>query len=209
MSIEISDLHIQKGGDEVVEYIRNNHYSGTCNPISNKWELRTDSDELVGGIVFANPMSEQVRKFVSDNKKEVTELHRLYTDDRCGKNVESWFVANALKKLKKKKPKYRFVISYADSGEGHTGTIYQATNAVYTGNTDVEGTSHGYYVDQDGNRRAERQGGENITREMAEERGWERRQSTGKYRYIFPLPDQYESRDDVLEDLKPEVLPYP
>lgn len=205
-------VYIEPGGDEVVEYIRDNHYSGTCNPISNKWTLRTSSsDELVGGIVFANPMSEQVRKFVAGEEKkyQVTELHRLYTDERCAKNVESWFISRALKRLKEKKPKYRFVISYADGNEGHVGTIYQATNAIYTGTTDETSGTHKYYLDQDGNRRSKRQEGENITMEDAKERGWKIMGAHAKHRYIFPLPDEYESRQDVVEEMRPSSEPYP
>jgi hypothetical protein len=204
--IGVHDVHIQSGGEEVVEYIRDNHYSGTCNPISNIWGLYTDdSDELVGGIVFANPMSEKVREFISDEKKEVTELHRLYTDDRCGKNVESWFIAHALDLLKKKKPKYRFVVSYSDITEGHKGTVYQATNALYIGMAQ----ERTFYRDEEGNLRSPRIASENITHEMAEERGWQKEKRESKHRYVFPLPDQYESRSDVIKDLKPEPQDYP
>lgn len=212
MSIGIDDVRIEHGGDNVVEYIRNNHYSGTCNPISNKWGLYHEkTDTLVGGIVFANPISEQVRKFIAGegSKKQVTELHRLYTDDRCGKNVESWFISRALKRLKKKKPKYRFVVSFADERQNHVGTVYQATNAVYTGTTSETDGDHKFYRDGDGNLKSKRQAGENITMEMAEERGWEIVERGAKHRYVFPLPDPYESRDDVLEDLQPEQRPYP
>lgn len=205
MTIEISDVTIERGqDDETVEYIRRNHYTGTCNPISNRWKLVTDDDEVVGAIVFANPMSEQVRKFIAgeENKHQVTELHRLYTDDRCGKNVESWFIANSLKKLKKKKPKYRFVVSYADMSEGHEGTVYKATNALYTGMAE----ERKFYRDDDGNLRSPRQGGENITISDAEENGWDIEKRKIKHRYVFPLPNQYESRSDVIDDMKCDYM---
>jgi len=204
--LKIADLSIEAGTTEVTEYIKNNHYSGTCCPVSNKWKL-LHGDEIVGGIVFANPMSEQVREFIAgvDDKKQVTELHRLYTDDRCGKNVESWFIANALDELKKKKPKYRFVVSYADSTEGHDGTVYKATNALFTGHAE----ERVFYRDNDGNLRSPRQGGENITVDMAEANGWEKETRKTKNRYVFPLPDQYESRSDVIEDMECEQYDYP
>lgn len=205
-SIEISDLEIQSGGDEVTEYIEENHYTGTCNPISNKYKLVDEGGVIRGGIVFANPMSEQVRCFVAgeDNKREVTELHRLYTDERCGKNVESWFVANAISMLKEKKPKYRFIVSYADETEGHTGVIYKATNALYTG----KAQERKFYRDDDGNLRSPRQGGENITISDAKENGWDVEKRKTKYRYVFPVPDPYESRSDVVEDLQCDVFEY-
>jgi len=207
-TINISDLEIEAGSDSAVEYIRDNHYTGTCNPISNKWVLRvTETGEMVGAIVFANPMSEKVREFIAgvDEKKSVTELHRLYTDDRCGKNVESWFIANALSRLKKKKPKYRFVVSYADESEGHEGTVYKATNALYTG----KAQERKFYRDDDGNLRSPRQAGENITLDMAEEKGWTVEMRKTKHRFVFPLPDQYESRQDAIDDMACDDLSYP
>lgn len=212
MTINVDDVYVEQGGDEVVEYIKDNHYSGTCNPISNKYGLRTaDGDDLVGGIVFANPISEQVRRFVAGdgNEREVTELHRLYTDDACGKNVESWFIAQALDMLKRKKPKYRFVVSFADERQDHIGTVYQASNAIYTGTTSETDGDHKFYRDQDGNLKSKRQGGENITMEDAKENGWEIVERGAKHRYVFPLPDQYESRADVVDDMEPESRPYP
>lgn len=207
-TIHVNDpnLRIEAGGDEVVEYIRENHYTGTCNPISNKWKL-LHGDRIVGGIVFANPMSEQVRKFVAGdgNERSVTELHRLFTDDDCGKNIESWFIARALKLLKKKKPKYRFVVSYTDESEGHEGTIYRATNALYTG----KAQERKFYRDDDGNLRSPRQAGENVTLSDARDNGWTVEKRKTKHRYVFPLPDNYESRSDVVEDLACDTMSYP
>jgi len=39
----------------------------------------------------------------------------------------------ALKLIKKDAPNVKLVVSYADSEQGHIGTIYQATNWFYTG----------------------------------------------------------------------------
>lgn len=207
-TFDIADLTIEKGSTDSTEYIRDNHYTGTCCPISNKWKLVVeDTDEIVGAIVFANPMSEKVREYVAgvEDKKSVTELHRLFTDDRCGKNVESWFIAHALSLLKDKKPKYRFVVSYADESEGHEGTVYRATNALWTGKAE----ERKFYRDDEGNLRSPRQGGNNITLDMAEEKGWTVEKRKTKHRYVFPLPDQYESRSDVIEDMACDHDDYP
>ena len=42
-------------------------------------------------------------------------------------------VAISLKMLKRQSPGLRLVVSYADEGQGHVGTIYQATNWIYLG----------------------------------------------------------------------------
>ena len=62
-------------------------------------------------------------------KDNFLELNRLVVNDGLPRNALSFFVSGALKML----PRPMVVISYADSGQGHHGYIYQATNWVYTG----------------------------------------------------------------------------
>ena len=62
------------------------------------------------------------------------ELSRLaMDDDNKEKNLTSWFVARAIKQLRKD-TNVRALISYADS-KYHNGYIYQATNFKYYGKT--------------------------------------------------------------------------
>jgi len=206
--IKISEVQIEKGSQkEVSEYIRSNHYSGTCNPVGYMWKLVTENDEIVGGIVFSNPISREVEEFVAGegNHEEVLELNRLYTDDKCGKNMESWFISNALNKLKKENPTCRFVVSYSDTTEGHVGTVYQASNAIYTG---YMGSRHSYR-NNDGDLQATRSGDDYISIEEAKEMGWEVENRDKKHRYVFPLPDRYESRQEVIEDMMCPKIEYP
>ena len=138
-------------------------------------------------------------------KQHVTELHRLAIKPECPQNTASWLIENGLRELKKYKPKYRAVISFADTTEGHDGTIYQATNAIYYGMTD-EST---FYRDQDGRLRNPRQCGENITLEKAEDRGWTPEKRESKHRYLYLLPDPYQSREDLRDELDVEPQAYP
>jgi len=57
----------------------------------------------------------------------VLELNRLCCESR--KNLASMLVGRSLAML----PKPSIVVSYADTGQGHVGYIYQATNFIYTG----------------------------------------------------------------------------
>lgn len=60
------------------------------------------------------------------------ELTRLAMDDDLKeKNLTSWFVSRAIKRLRREQ-KVRAIISYADS-KYHNGYIYQATNFKYYG----------------------------------------------------------------------------
>ena len=59
---------------------------------------------------------------------KVLELNRLCLQDNT-KNQSSFLVSNSIKLL----PKPTIVVSYADTGQGHVGYVYQATNFLYTG----------------------------------------------------------------------------
>lgn len=164
-------------------------------------------DEVVGVCAFATPCSENVcaSVFGIDHKRSVTELHRFVLLDEMPKNSESWFIVRALKALKIDRPYYNAVLSFADSTQGHAGTIYQATNAVYTG---MSGKST-FYLDSSGRLRHPRQNGVNITPDVAALKGWRPVKRDGKHRYLFLLPDSKKHKKELNQMLKLVSLPYP
>lgn len=188
------------------EFIKEHHYSHGCHNGPMCYGL-FDNNTLVGVCAFATPCSENVRSsvFGVEMKHTVTELHRLVLLDAIPKNAESWFIVRALKLLKTDKPQYRAVISFADSTEGHIGTIYQATNALYCGTSG----SATFYRDTDGVLRHPRQNGVNISKDKATEMGWVPEKRSGKYRYLFLLPDTKWDRKNLLRLLKLNTYPYP
>lgn len=166
-----------------------------------------DNGKLVGVCAFASPSSENVRAslFGEEYKDGVTELHRLVLLDEVPKNAESFFIVRALKELKKLRPYYKAVISFADPTQHHVGVIYQATNALYCG-TSSPAT---FYLDADNRLRHPRQNGENITPAKAKERGWIPTKREGKYRYVYLLPENRTELKQLKALFKLDVLPYP
>lgn len=163
-------------------FIREHHYSRSCHNGPMCWGL-FDGEDMIGVLAFATPNSENVRRsvFGAGHENEVTELHRLVLLDGTPTNTESWFIARAMQGLREYRPQIRAVLSFADSTEGHVGTIYQATNAVYTGMT---GRAT-FYRDTEGRLRHPRQNGHSVTRTEAEERGWTPETREAKHRYVF------------------------
>lgn len=188
-------------------FIREHHYSHGCHNGPTCFGLKDDRDRLVGVLAFATPNSENVRAsvFGPEYVDHVTELHRLVVLDSEPKNTESWFIAEALRQLKLRQPRIWAVVSFADATEGHVGTIYQATNALYYGTSGVAT----FYVDQVGRLRHPRQNGVNITAESAAARGWRPVQRDGKHRYCFLLPDDRAHKRRLKKLLKIHPLPYP
>jgi len=209
--MELEDFHIEKTSrSEAREFIIDHHYTGSCGYALMSWGLY-HKDKLVGAMGFHTPISENVRKGIWKNEYEdeyknyMTELHRLVTLDECPKNTESWFISRVLDKFKDYKPKYKVVISLADATEGHKGTVYQACSAKYYGTTDKKK----FYKDDDGVLHPPRSGGENITLADAKNRGWSVEQREAKHRYMFLLPDPYESKEDIIDKLSVKFKQYP
>jgi len=64
---------------------------------------------------------------------EYFELNRLWIDDCEKRNAESYFISKIIKYVKANHPNIKWILSFADGMMAKVGTIYQATNWVYTG----------------------------------------------------------------------------
>ena len=94
-------------------------------------------EKMIGVIVYGDPIGRLTGQSISDEieRTEVLELTRLFIYDGYGSNIESWFISQSFNWLRKNKSEIKALISYASPVEGHSGTIYQATNWIYQGNS--------------------------------------------------------------------------
>jgi len=121
-------------------------------------------------------------------KKNVLELNRLVVDTES-QNIPSQLIAGAFRLL----PQKTVVVSYADSGMGHLGYVYQATNWLYTGKT-VE-----YFAKVEKEGRHTRHATTKATHKI---------KKTAKYRYVYFVgPKKWKKKMTKL--LKYPILPYP
>jgi len=88
------------------------------------------SDKLVGVITYGTPSSSPLRSGICgiEEKNNVIELTRLWVEDSTPKNAESFLIGNTLRLVNKE-----IIVSFAEIDAGHVGTVYQATNWIYTG----------------------------------------------------------------------------
>lgn len=114
-------------------FLLNMHYAQRIPSISYAFGLIIKG-KLVGVCTFGKPASNSLCIGVcgKEYSSQVYELNRLVVDEGLKKNTLSWFVSRCLKELKKEN---LIIVSYADTGMGHNGYIYQATNFLYTGAT--------------------------------------------------------------------------
>lgn len=111
------------------DFILNIHYAHRMPSISWAFGLY-DNDELIGVCTFGKPASSNLQIGIcgKEYQSQVQELNRLVLKYNKP-NEASFFVSKCLKML----PRPMIVVSYADTEQNHKGTVYQATNFMYTG----------------------------------------------------------------------------
>ena len=126
-------------------FVLKRHYLKRIPPVSYAFGLRNiETNKIEGVCLFGIPASRSACVGVcgEDLAAQVLELNRIALNDGLPKNSASWFVSRCLKSL----PKNSIVISWADTGVGHIGYVYQALNFIYTGcsklRTDIGSTGH-------------------------------------------------------------------
>jgi hypothetical protein len=110
-------------------YIIGIHYAKRWPSISYAFGLFRDG-HLCGVITYGTPPSAPLRRGIAGDKHktDILELNRLCLKDNM-ENEASTLIGRSLKLL----PKGKIVVSFADTSQGHTGIVYQATNFSYRG----------------------------------------------------------------------------
>ena len=157
-----------------------------------KWAFGLFIDNSFEGVcTIGKPASNSLCEGIcgKELKDKVWELNRLCINDGLPPNTLSQFISKVLKLLK---PEDIILVSYADSGAGHCGYIYQATNFIYTGETKERtdkyapnGKHSRHYTDT-----------YKIYRKIR----------TSKYRYVYFTG---KSKQLYLNKLNYKILPYP
>ena len=111
------------------EFIIDIHYAGRFPSVSWAFGLY-ENESLVGVVTYGTPSSGPLRIGIAGKERshEVIELNRLCLLNNK-KNEASYLVSKSLRML----PRQKIVVSYADTSQGHIGTVYQATNFFYCG----------------------------------------------------------------------------
>jgi hypothetical protein len=111
------------------------HYIGRPGSTSVRLGLWIDN-ALAGVITYGTIPRPNARAICGpEYAPNVLELTRLALYDWAPRNSESRFIAESFRHLRMERPDIFILISYADGRHGHVGTIYQATNWIYTGSS--------------------------------------------------------------------------
>jgi len=185
MTYEVSQITYQ----DTKPFILDIHYAHRMPSISYAYGLFLNG-ELEGIVSYGSPASPWLCKGIAGEqyKKEVIELNRLVLKNNR-KNEASVLVSKSLTLL----PKPKIVVSYADTAQGHTGYIYQATNFYFTGTTkprtDIASLNgkHSRHHDGDKSKRVAR---------------------SAKHRYVFFVGSKTQKKK-YLKNLRYKISSYP
>lgn len=128
-------------------FVQQHHYSGSMPPARWRYGLY-NTGQLVGVAVFSVPQNYATYTGLPGDRDECVDLGRFVLLDDVPANGETWFLARAFDDLRRQG--VVTVVSFSDPASrtsscgatvfgGHVGTIYQAHNAVYLGQSKPEG----------------------------------------------------------------------
>jgi hypothetical protein len=213
LDIELSEVEVRLVPvKEIRRAIVTGHYSGVM-PDATQEAFAAYWNEVVIAAVAYGPGGNSrtfgavIEGFDSSNARE---LIRLWVHPDAPKNTASFVVSKSLKMLPKQ---VGLVVSFADSGQGHAGYVYQSLNFYYCGMSG-EGVR---YVDSSGvevtarlanvyrMRNPEKFAGMSLT-EIRNCLGWTAVKSHAKHRYCIGVGKLKKS---VSRELQAKALPYP
>jgi hypothetical protein len=174
-------------------FIMRLHYAHRMPSVSYCYGLFCDG-VIVGCITYGKPASPHLCVGVcgKEYSQIVCELNRLALLN-SGDNRASVLISKSLKLL----PKPAIIVSYADSGVGHIGYVYQSTNWLYTGMTD-EGRKHPRTDRTRSNYHGRHQKDQSVPL----------RYRSQKHRYIYFLGSKKQKKE-MLAALNYKIKPYP
>lgn len=195
------------GEDRVAKaFVLEHHYSGSYPAARFRYGL-FEGPELVGVAVFSVPCAQRILEGVfGEAAAEAVELGRFVLLDEVPANGETWFLARAMRALRREG--VSGVLSFSDpfpretadgrrTFAGHLGTIYQASSAVYLG----QAPKRTIRLLPDARTLSARA----ISKIRAGERGWRYAATLLEEAGAPPAPEEAIARRDWLTAWLPEV----
>lgn len=199
-----SDLRVDWATHEAAEYAcRRWHYSRSV-PAGATVKIGVWEGGIYRGVViFSRGATVNIGKPYGLRQDAICELTRVALRDHV--TPVSRIIAIGIRMLRKAAPGLRLIVSYADTGQGHHGGIYQAGGWVYAG----QASSHAYIVN--GKQHHPKtlhsrygEGGQSVAwLRVNVDPNAARVALPGKHRYLMPLDDA------MAAQVKPLSKPYP
>lgn len=174
--------------DIAKSFLNKYHYAGYGRPASILFEARIN-EATIAIAKFTPVIRQEVATSLGLLPKDVLELDRLCVHPEYQvKNLVSKFLSKVIKELQTHS-NAKYLVSFADTGQGHSGTVYRASNWREIG---VSASSY-YYIDKLGRRMNKKslynkaKSSEMSEKEYASQLGMEKVHTPGKFKFIYEL----------------------
>lgn len=197
---------------EIRRAIVTGHYSGVMPDATQEAFAGYWNEVVVAAVAYGPGGNSKTFGAVvpGHDSSNARELIRLWVHPDAPQNTASYVVAKSLKLLPQE---VSLVVSFADSGQGHAGYVYQALNFYYCGMSS-EGVR---YVDKSGvevtarlaniyRMRNPKRFGDKSLAEIRNELGWTAVKSHAKHRYCLGVGPK---RRKINKYLAEKALDYP
>lgn len=178
-------MKLTKASHKAVKYAcLNFHYAKAVPSVQLAYNVFNGSGEWCGVICYGAGANNNLVKPYKLKQGQAVELLRMALNGKQESTTKA--MAISMRLLKKDAPNIQLLVSYADSEQNHFGTIYQATNWIYTGfNTDTNLILNGQRVHK---RSASAKYG-TISKSQLEKKGIDVKviKTLPKWKYIYPL----------------------
>lgn len=125
-------MRLEIASNKAIKYAcLNFHYAKAVPNVGLAYNVFNKKNEWCGVICYGVDATNNIASPYSLKQGEVIELLRMALNGKQESTTKAMSIS--LKLLKKYAPNVKLIVSYADSEQGHYGTIYQATNWFYTG----------------------------------------------------------------------------
>ena len=188
---------IELKNHEYKDWLLKKHYARRLTNVSFCFGLIDNDYKLHGVCTFGSSANYHYNDgdcLFNTMKVRTLELNRLVINQTDEKNILSYFVSQCIKLL----PKPTALVSYADPNNNHHGYIYQATNWLYTG----ESNPKTKFIFEDGSSYDMRRGLDKKGKIV------EQVKLKPTLRYLYINADKREKKK-LIKDLKVELKPYP
>tara|TARA_Y100001938_G_scaffold58720_1_gene82173 strand:- start:4937 stop:5533 length:597 start_codon:yes stop_codon:yes gene_type:complete len=176
-------LILKRASKKAIKYSTFNfHYAKRRPGTSNiAYSVFNNKNEWCGCIIYGHGASPSIGKPYGLVHGQIIELVRMALNGK--QESTSKALAISMKLVKKDCPTVKMIVSYADKGQNHVGTIYQATNWNYVGQS--ESTGHEYWYK--GRWTHSKTIGDKHRMYGLKIDHLKKRKTSGKIKYIYPL----------------------
>lgn len=115
----------------------NYHYAKAVPVYRLAYSVFNDDNEFCGVIIYGGGVNPNMGKTYDLVQGQYLELVRVALNGKQGSTSKA--VSLSIKLIKKNNPQVKLLISYADKGQNHYGTIYQATNWYFVEDMETSG----------------------------------------------------------------------